>query len=770
MQTRTLKVFVAFVALLGVLAFQVQAQFFELPGVVPPSACRVGGVVSTEQFTTTGFSNVRTANPDDQIVAGAWVVANSYVPEINIVTPPNCETIGDLGDPSDGQGINLMGVRLVPTIASAAEADITEVLLVWDVNANGLWDPLLDLVLMTKPGSELDTQDGAVFFYGPQNPIAVLANTDETAGAFHDPQCFIGADDSAPPAVGLGPDLGEYTNSSQSSENGCFIALLAVVMVGSNPTTGSQFGLSLEAAAGDIPGSTGSTSVTFSSGFSTSRNPQASNVRLHMVGGSPGSHTPLEHISNGSGGPESGISSLTFSGGQAGEGLLTRFRANEINPGTREAIAMAVGVCDGAELANTIASILPAIAGAPPTIAGGLGALPCIPSAGTDGLSTGINGATLIFRGPLSRYLGTVRMYVDECSRAGDEDEGDEDVGEFCNVDPDAAGPFNAAPTLTTMNGGGDGFLFQAGELTEQVVPVFNEQTGEAIAQFGGRQEQILFTGNGNPVAAGVDPICQDVILGANCDGDQNNRAGTHPLLIIWTVDIDTNAPGGIVDVLLGLQTFDDTAMNYATGGAGQPCRAFAPGNTAPPPKLAFATDQGSCASNFLSTGPEYYSFTVEGPEHPSTPNNLAAFDTNNSCFIDDPEFFAAIDAWVDGQIGDDLFFDLVDAWVGQENICGASAAGVSSLSLTDVALENAFGSTTFNVSGQGISSINVEIFSMSGNSVFSNEAAGTSLSWNQMTTSGAPVANGTYLYVVTALGSDGTSLTSEVQKLAVVR
>ena len=744
---RTLNAVLIFTALIGVLAVQAQADFFELPGVVPPSGCRVGGVVSTEQWTSTGFSNVRTANPNDEIVAGAWVVANEFVPDTSIVLAPNC-VLGGLGVRGDNLGLNLMAIRLTPTIASAAEADIREVKLVWDVNANGLWDPLLDLVIQTKPGDMLDTQDGAVFFNGPQSPLAIFSMT---VTPF---LCQVGMQDAAP-ALGIGP-VGGTNSRGTPLADGCWIGLLAIAVIGDNPTTGSQFGLSLEALAGDIPGTTGAQSFTFSSGFSSSRNPQASNVRLHMVGGTPSSHTPLEHISNSSGNPESAVRALTFTGGQAGEGLLTRFRAQEINPGTREAIAMVVGICDGAELANTIASILPAIAGAPPTIAGGLNSLPCIPSNGSDGFATGVNGATLIFRGPLARYMSTVRMYWDECTEAGVS-------ADTCEV----LSPI-LPPTTASATGGGDGFLFQAGELVEQVVPVFNEQTGEAFAQFGGRQEQILFTGTGNPLAHGSDPICRTA---PPCTPVAVPDAGTTPAIVIWTVDIDQNAPGGIVDVLLGLQSFDDTAINLASGG-GNPCSVF----TATAPTIPVAPNnpgpgtEGSCASNFLNIGPELYSFTVNGPEHPSTPNNLAAFDTNNSCFIDDPEFFTSIDGWVDTQIGDDLFFDVVDVWVGQENICAASTTGVSALSLDGVSLENAFGTTTFSVSGQGISSIHVEIFSMSGEAVFSSESVGTSLSWNQMTTSGAPVANGTYLYVVTALGADGTSEASEVQKLAIIR
>ncbi len=614
------------------------AALFQLPGVVPPSGCRDGAVLSTDQFTSTGFSNVRTARPNDEIVAGAWVVANNFTPDTSVIEPPNCEDFDDPIDPDDADddlGLNLMAVRILPTIGSATEANVTEVKLVWDVNANALWDPLLDLVLMTKPGSVLDTQDGAVFFNGPQSPLAYL--TDTEGG---DDPCHLGSDDDNAGA-GIEPDTGTNSRGEfDDEENGCFIALLAIVVIGDTPQTGTQFGLELEALAGDVPGTTGISSATFSSGFSSSRNPQASNVRLHMIGGSPSSHTPLEHLSNGSGGPESGVKPLSFTGGKQGEGLLTRFRALEIIPGTREVIAMVVGICDGGELANTNAAILPPIDGAPPTIAGGLSSLPCIPSKGTDGLATGINGATLIFRGPLARYMQTVRFYVDECSIQGVNEEECEPIDSFV---PGGEAPEDAVPTLETTTGGGDGFLFQPGELSEQVVPIFNEMTGESIATFGGRQEQILFTGNHedgdfgssfNPVAYVPDPICQ--IAASDCPDTGGDfaleDAGTTPLILIFTVDIDSNAPGGVVDVLLGLQTYDDTAQANGSDeedSQDNPCEEYNDG--LPEYFLLDNVVDGVCGSNFLTTGPEIYSFTIEGPEHPSTPNSLSAFDTNAS-------------------------------------------------------------------------------------------------------------------------------------------
>jgi len=726
----------------------------ELPGIVEPSGCRVGGVFSTEQWTSTGFSNVRTANPNDSIVAGAWVVANNAVPDISIVLPPNCSFVGGARF-DDGLGMNLIAVRLMPTIGSAAEADIQEIQLWWDVNVNGLWDPLLDLLLQVKPGSLLDNQDGVVFYNGPQNPLAFLANTGPTPPV----ECQVGATDFSP-SFGIGPLEGM---NSREEENGCFIALLAIAVIGDNPQTGTQFGLDLYAHSADIPGTNGISSFTFSSGFSTSRNPQGSNVRLHMVGGTPSSYTPLEHISNGSGGPESNVAVLSFTGGQQGEGLLSRFRALEIVPGTREVLAMAVGLCDGGFVANANVAILPPIAGAPPTVAGGVASLPCVPSSGTDGFATGINGATLIFRGPLARYMSTVRMYADECSLTGGPGVGN---AGFCDAVGNP-GAVLAAPITATDAGGGDGFLFQAGELVEQNVPKFNEETNEAIVQFGFRQEQVLFTGNGNVVAHGSDPAG---IVGGALGGGAINP-GTAPLILIWTVDIDSNAPGGIVDVVLGLQSYDDTAINAAAPG-GNPCTVFAASAPAVPlaPRVVGAAAPGSCASNFLNIGPEIYSFSVEAPESPSTPNNLAAFDTNDSCFLDDPEFFAMIDQWVDTQIGDTLFFNGVDGWVAQTNICTSVAASeMSGLSLNKISLDAGFNSTTFSVTGQGIEQIGVEIFTLSGDRVFSGQNAGNSLSWSNLNANGAPVANGTYLYSVTVEG-EGSSITSEIQKLVIVR
>jgi len=1020
---------------------------FTLPDVVAPTGCRVGGVVSEEQFTTTGYSNVKLGGPNATHVAGAWVVADDFVETTSVTGGRDCD--GD-GDATDAHDLNLMGVRLIPTITSAKKADIEQVKLVQDVNLNGQYEPLLDQVLQTRDGSTLDSQNSAVFQYGPNAPLAQLgtvaadcttiveagesiqdaidsagagaticvepgtytetldidvdgltllslgvasetiieadlantgnspklivvddaknvtidgftlrdANSGTTAnGTVHAVQVLAtsGGDDASgftltnsvvedlnaqdrvralavnvvqggsggPSAgtadnptitdnvfrnlvvdgdalandpsgesgnrvvgtglngsvsgaevsnntfddfrisprstgnnkciihavelsedsngdgptgfsitdntfdnfvscentvnnedvssiaifvgglnslgnheisrnnfnfdVGSAPTLGagvdtlaseevdatdnwwgasdgpstrsgispgrmanvsgangsgvlvsdgvDFSNSAASAFSNigapavnvgcsvetldriaCAIGLLAVVEIGDSPKTGAQFGLQLEAIAGNLPGKPRTNNIAgaeISSGFASSLNPQASNVRLQLVGGEPSSETPLTHISNGSGSPEANVERITFTGGEADEGLLSRFRVEEVNPGTREAVAIAAGVCDAASLSNTSASILPQIAGAAPSIAGGLDSLTCVNSDGGDAFLTGLNGATLIFDGDQAEHMGTVRMYVDS----------------------DA-----------------DGVLFEPGELVQQVTPIANESTGEAIAVFGGNQGQILSDGNGNPIAGGA-------LAGTGIGQIGGNQAGTPadaPLLVVFTVDVNDGAASGDVDVKLGLQSYDSTAF------ARDVCAS------APAGASSFAAD-GSCGSNFANDGPATATISIagEGNGDSSATPEMARFDANGNGVIDDGEFTSAVNDWVAGSIDDALFFDVLDAWVDQTSLSGSN---VSSLRLTGVSLRSETGGTTFAASGQAIENTSVDVFSLDGTTVFSAESAGNTLSWNHTASNGQPVANGVYLYRVTVEGANGETVTSEVKKLTVIR
>lgn len=72
---------------------------------------------------------------------------------------------------------------------------------------------------------------------------------------------------------------------------------------------------------------------------------------------------------------------------------------------------------------------------------------------------------------------------------------------------------------------------------------------------------------------------------------------------------------------------------------------------------------------------------------------------------------------------------------------------------------------------GTGIESVRVEIFSLFGERIFdSGFVRNNALSWNRLTDDGRLVANGVYLYVITARGFNGQMVRSQVKKIAVVR
>ena len=405
-------------------------------------------------------------------------------PRTGVVTPPNC--VGPLGSAVDGAGLNLMGVRLRSTTSSPQNADIEHIKLVWDVNVNGIWDPLLDLVIDTRPGSELLNDNGMLFYHGPQQPLAVLSNTFL--------QCNTAFIPDSPPANGVGPTPG--TNSRDiSGTEGCYIALMAIVKIGNQPIHRTKFGLGLEAIAGDVPGTRGNSSFSFSSGFSSSRNPQASNQTIDIFGGLPGptderdSHARLiRAVTN----AEDTFTKLTLTGGDYGDGLKSRFRERTIGAGTREAIAIVGALCDGGPMATDRVPILPVIPGAPPQIAGGLNSVPCVPAPNTDGVAAGIISAILHFEVSEQIYnlLGTVRLYADmDC----------------------------------------DGIFFEPNELVQQRVPYHNHPTQDAYAFFNRKQDGILRTVSGVPVAGGCP-------LGGGVAGVD---ASPLPLILIWTVDIN---------------------------------------------------------------------------------------------------------------------------------------------------------------------------------------------------------------------------------------
>lgn len=80
-------------------------------------------------------------------------------------------------------------------------------------------------------------------------------------------------------------------------------------------------------------------------------------------------------------------------------------------------------------------------------------------------------------------------------------------------------------------------------------------------------------------------------------------------------------------------------------------------------------------------------------------------------------------------------------------------------------------GTAKFQVEGHGIRSIQVEVFDLKGQKVFdSEEVQGAIFEWGLNNQDGRMVANGVYLYVITARGYDGQVIRSKVKKLVVLR
>jgi len=76
-----------------------------------------------------------------------------------------------------------------------------------------------------------------------------------------------------------------------------------------------------------------------------------------------------------------------------------------------------------------------------------------------------------------------------------------------------------------------------------------------------------------------------------------------------------------------------------------------------------------------------------------------------------------------------------------------------------------------FVADGQGIASIAVSIYDLSGRLVYtSGFVMGSEVTWNTKNNAGESLANGIYLYVITLKGLDGTVMTSDKKKMVLVR
>ncbi len=79
-------------------------------------------------------------------------------------------------------------------------------------------------------------------------------------------------------------------------------------------------------------------------------------------------------------------------------------------------------------------------------------------------------------------------------------------------------------------------------------------------------------------------------------------------------------------------------------------------------------------------------------------------------------------------------------------------------------------GSYVFRALGTGISSIELQIYDLAGGQMFEQQNAGNTLTFQGLSNDGQLMANGVYLYVITAKGFNGETIRSTVNKLAILR
>ncbi|MBI1729343.1 FecR domain-containing protein [Candidatus Acetothermia bacterium] len=180
------------------------------------------------------------------------------------------------------------------------------------------------------------------------------------------------------------------------------------------------------------------------------------------------------------------------------------------------------------------------------------------------------------------------------------------------------------------------------------------------------------------------------------------------------------------------------------------------------------AGNQVTVSSNSVSPVTTIGGATVPTPS-PTGGSSLKSFDKNKNNVLDNDEFFAVVDAWVASQIDNAMFFKAVDLWISQGQI---TASGTTEkpvqLSIARLDLPTKY-HMEFETKGEPVSDLDIAVFDLQGHTVFTQDVAGPTLSWNMLSENGRPVANGIYLCQIIAHGEQGKILMNEVKKLMVM-
>lgn len=511
MKASSLLRFVPALALLFALSLGgiVQAQ----PIFPTASGCKESAILTTEQFlnpSAGAFTQDRTVIPgeDTQVVLGSVVFVDGFVtdPTAGVGTTPNCPAALVDTNPT-----YVVKVVVKPASGDPVAAGITR--LTW-------WaDNDLDGQITLGKDTQINSVDATACLTSPQGCELSFGNRPVVVGA--PPNPFIGLAPSPVPLSVLGSVFPPgICGNIAPPRGGPTCAGLILVGDIANPKPGATLQVRFEGFASDLvnatcvtPGAGGcpaAGTAPFSSDFAPQYKKATSNTRVVVQGvaNAPGVLSP--GVNNGSGNPETGTLGIETLGIRTRDdrGGLAGTQERDARPGDREYFVGIVGLCDNGELVTNRVTLLPPIAGASPTIAGGLAAIPCIPTAaGTDGLNTVVTRIRVGVSGPGAQFVQAVHIYADTSAVAGA-------TGWL------AAGlPGTAAATF-----------FESGEQVLSGIPV-----NSVVAV--GSLEQVLTTSGGTP------------LIVASATGV--------PALLYFTADIDDRAAASEVRFQVAIDVAD---------------------------------------------------------------------------------------------------------------------------------------------------------------------------------------------------------------------
>jgi len=180
-----------------------------------------------------------------------------------------------------------------------------------------------------------------------------------------------------------------------------------------------------------------------------------------------------------------------------------------------------------------------------------------------------------------------------------------------------------------------------------------------------------------------------------------------------------------------------------------------------------------SQGSTFPASSDQLF-FTVGcGTSSRSPDRTVRDIDINGDCLLNDEEFFAAVDSWVQGVILDQLLFNAIDVWIGEADLCEQLTPLLASplLRSQHVEVDALRVRNAIYFSPQDVTqNVQIEVFTMTGTPVISLFSRGRGVLWRFNHFDGSQIANGVYLYRATSQNSFGQVLTSELRKLIVLR